>query len=152
MIEPAVFRTEIVRRAYEYWAGKAAGGRLPNRADIRPEELRALLPYIFLVDVTPEPLGFRFRLVGTKITEWAEKEYTGLTVTEADYGTQWKRIYDIYADVVRTRTPRHDIYSAPWVSREFLRYERLIAPLSGNGQDVDMLYGVLCALPRPRDT
>lgn len=143
VIDPAKFRTTIVRQAYHYWLGKCVRGRLPRRADLRPEEMRAFLPYVFLVDVVPAPLGFRFRLVGTQVTAWAEKEYTGRAVDERDYGPQWRRIFDIYAAVVASRRPRLDIYDAPWVSREFVRYERLIAPLSSDGQAIDMLFGTL---------
>jgi hypothetical protein len=145
MIESARFKTAIVRQAYEYWLGKCVRGRLPGRADLRPEELRAALPYIFLVDVTRDPLGFRFRLVGTRITEWAGQEFTGVAVDEPAYGAQWRRVFDTYAAVVESRRPQLDIWDAPWASREFVRYERLIAPLSSDGQTIDMLFGALYA-------
>lgn len=148
MLDVARFQTNVVRGAYEYWARKTIDGRLPRRSDIRPDELRALLPYVFLVDVAQAPLGFRFRLVGSAITTWAEKEYTGLAVDARDYGADWKRVFDIYAGVVAAGQPRRDVYKAPWVSREFLRYERVVAPLSSDGKTVDMLFGALQVLER----
>jgi hypothetical protein len=147
MIDPALFKTAAVRQAYEYWLAKCGDGQPPRRADLDPVEMRPLLPYVFLVDVTQAPLAFRFRLVGSKITEWAEKEYTGLGVNEGDYGPQWRRVFNLYAEVVASRAPRLDLYAAPWVSREFYRYERFIAPLSNDGASVDMLFGALHALP-----
>ncbi len=146
MIEPGAFKTAVVREAYAYWLGKCVRGRLPRRADLRPEEMRSLLPYIFLVDVTAAPLTFRFRLVGTQITEWAGKEFTGLGVDEHAYGPQWRRVHDLYVQVVETRRPRLDMWDAPWPSREFVNYERLVAPLSNDGQAIDMLFGALYAL------
>jgi hypothetical protein len=146
MIDASLFKTAVVRQVYEYWLGKCVRGRLPRRADLRPEEMRGLLPYVFLVDVTRVPLAFRFRLVGTKITEWAGQEYTGLAVDEDAYGPNWRRVFDVYAGVVDGRRPRLDVWDAPWVSREFVRYERLIAPLSGDGQVIDVLFGALFAL------
>ena len=145
MIDVKLFKTAVVRQVYEYWLGKCVRGRLPARAALRPEEMRAFLPYVFLVDVSAAPLAFRFRLVGTKITEWAGKEYTGLAVDEPAYGAHWRRVFDVYAAVVDGRRPRLDIWDAPWVSREFVRYERLIAPLSSDGQTIDMLFGALYA-------
>lgn len=147
MIDAAQFRTAAVRQAYTYWLGKCVRGRLPARADVRPDEMRAFLPNLFLVDVAQAPLGFRFRLVGTRITEWAEREYTGVPIDEGAYGPQWRRVFDTYAEVVAGRRPRLDIWDAPWASREFVRYERLIAPLSTDGQTVDMLFGALDVLP-----
>lgn len=151
MIDGHLFKTVVVREAYAYWLGKCVRGRLPARADLRPEEMRAFLPFLFLVDVGHDPLAFRFRLVGTKITEWAEKEYTGVPVDEAAYGPQWQRVFDTYAAIVAGRRPQLDIWDAPWVSREFVRYERLIAPLSSDGQTIDMLFGALHILPPEKD-
>lgn len=151
MIDVTLFKTAIVRQVYEYWLGKCVRGRVPGRADLRPEEMRAFLPYVFLVDVTRGPLAFRFRLVGTKITEWAGKEYTGLAVDEDAYGPQWRRVFDVYSGVVDSRRPRLDLWDAPWVSREFVRYERLIAPLSSDGQGIDMLFGALYACDAERN-
>jgi hypothetical protein len=106
---------------------------------------------VFLVDVTYAPLTFRFRLVGTEVTALARKEYTGLAVDERDYGPQWRRVFDRYAEVVVSRGPRLDLWNAPWVSREFLRYERVIAPLSSDGRTINMLFGALCPFACDKD-
>ncbi|MBI3497059.1 MAG: PAS domain-containing protein [Proteobacteria bacterium] len=137
------FKTAVVKQAHDYWLSKAAPGRLPARAEIELEEIKHLLPYVFLVDVAGNPTEFRFRLVGTEIDAWAGKPYTGLAVNERDYGPQWRRIYDEYLEVVRTRAPRFSRYRAPWVSKEYRLYERFIAPLSNSGGAVDMLFGAL---------
>ncbi|HEX9463878.1 MAG TPA: PAS domain-containing protein [Alphaproteobacteria bacterium] len=147
MIDPELFKSAVVRQAYEYWLGKCSGDRLPRRADVKPAEMRGMLPYVFLVDVTHAPLVFRYRLVGSRITDWAEREYTGRAVDERDYGPHWQRVFDMYASVVATRGPRRDIYTAPWVSREFYHYERVVAPLSNDGTIIDMLFGALHTLP-----
>ena len=151
MIDVSLFKTAVVRQVYEYWLGKCVRGRLPARADLHPEEMRGFLPYVFLVDVTPTPRAFRFRLVGTKIAEWAGKEYTGLAVDEDAYGPQWRRVFDAYAAVADSRRPRLDVWDAPWVSREFVRYERLVAPLSSDGHAVDILFGALYAFTAATD-
>ncbi|HEY7609190.1 MAG TPA: PAS domain-containing protein [Alphaproteobacteria bacterium] len=147
-MEQFPFKTRVVRESYEYWLGKCQGGRLPRRRDIRPEEIARLLPNIFLVDVVGDPPVFKFRLVGTKITEWAAGEYTGVTVNEAEYGPNWRRVYDSYLEAVHRRAPVYSEYSAPWKEREFLFYERIIAPLSDDGVTVNMLFGALDVVSR----
>ena len=149
-METFPFKTSIVRQAYEYWQSKGVGGRLPRRADIRPEEIVRLLPYVFLVDVIGDPPAFRFRLVGTQINQWAGGEYTGVTINEAEYGPNWRRIHDIYLDVWRKRAPVHSEYEAPWKTRDFLYYERIVAPMSNDGVAVDMLFGALNVVPRAK--
>jgi hypothetical protein len=143
MLDFDKFKTPVVRDTYSYWLSKCDKQAMPRRSDIRPEELRTLLPYIFLVDIGANPTEFRFRLVGSEIGVWAGKEYTGAAINEAEYGPQWRRIHAVYMDVLMSRQPRHDLYHAPWVSREFLYYERLVAPLSSDGQTIDMLFGSL---------
>jgi hypothetical protein len=143
-MEPASsFKTHVVRQAHDYWHAKAATGRLPSRADINPEEMRAILPYVYLVDVLHQPLRFRFRLVGTQIRVWAAREYTGIDVSEQDYGPNWRIIHEQYRAVTETKVPIHDDFEALWVNREFQHYERFLAPLASDGNSVDMLFGAL---------
>lgn len=149
--EMPAFRTSVVERAFRYWSSKSVGGRLPSRADIRPEEIPLLLPHVFLVDVRRAPLGFRFRLVGTEISRLASRDYTGIPVAEEEYGPDWKSVFDVYSRVVDTATPEISTRRAPWASREFLLYERLIAPLSSDGHTVDMLFGALHQITKQQD-
>jgi hypothetical protein len=146
MIDLAAFRSPNVRKAYEYWLRKSAGGHLPRRSDIKPRELRGLLPYVFLIDVAQEPLRFTFRLVGTEITRRAGAEYTGFTFSDQESASNWQAVFDDYRSVVDTRLPRRDERTAPWVSKEFYRFERMVAPLSSDGKTVDMLFGALQVL------
>jgi hypothetical protein len=138
-----IFTTDVVRQAYDYWRSKCAGGRPPRRADLRPEEIAPLLPYMFLVDVVGDPPTFKYRLVGTQINDWAGREFTGVALNEREYGPNWQLVHDIYAGVVKTREPVRSEYSAPWREREFLIYERIVAPLSSDGETIDMLFGAL---------
>ena len=137
------FQTPVVERAYAYWASKRASDRLPSRADLRPEEIPLLLPYVFLVDVEWQPLAFRFRLVGTEITRLAQREYTGVRVNAEEYGPCWKIVFSTYSRVVYSARPEVAIWSAPWNDRDFLTYERLIAPLCSAGGEIGMLFGAL---------
>jgi hypothetical protein len=146
MIDLTAFKTPKVRQAYEYWLSKSAGGLLPSRSDIKPQELRGLLPSIFLIDVTQVPLTFTFRVVGTQLTQWAGREYTGFAFSDGDGEPNWKLVFDDYRSVVEKRLPRRDERKAPWVSNEFYRFERMVAPLSNSGSTVDVLFGALHVL------
>jgi hypothetical protein len=141
--DPNHFQTTPVRRLAAYWLSKCVGDRLPRRADIRPEEIAPDLPYIYLVDVLRDPLAFRFRLIGTQITSWSEKDYTGAAVSATEYGPQWKTVFDSYCEIVEHRTPTAAERFAPWRKREFQYYERFLAPLSEDGQTITMIYGAL---------
>jgi hypothetical protein len=142
-IDPANFITPKVRQAYEYWFSKSVDGRLPSRSDIKPRELSGLLDQLFLIEVTREPLTFTFRLLGTQLTKWAGREYTGLVFSKRTVSPNWKEVFNDCRSVVETRLPRYDQKSAPWMTNEFSRIERMIAPLSNDGKTVDMLFGAI---------
>src|SRR3546814_20840003 len=54
-----------LREIYHYWSGKRGGRCYPTRADIRPAEIKRLLPFVLLLDVLDDGRHFRIRLVGT---------------------------------------------------------------------------------------
>jgi hypothetical protein len=139
-----------MRRLAAYWLWKRVDGRLPRRADIRPEEITPDLPFIYLVDVLRDPLAFRYRLVGTRVSAWSMRDYTGASVTPAEYGPNWKIIFDAYCDIVEQRLPRATELFAPWLRREFQYYERFLAPLSEDGETVTMIYGALHIVTPPK--
>ncbi|MDQ7247786.1 PAS domain-containing protein [Dongia sedimenti] len=64
-----------VRRIFDYWCGKASGGRIPLRASIDPTELVDLLPCLMIVEVIEG--RFRYRLVGTEVAANAGGDFTG---------------------------------------------------------------------------
>ena len=82
-------------------------------------------------------------LIGTEIDRLAARSYTGAGVNEAEYALGWKRIHEQYQSVVETRAPRLEINDAAWTGREFITYERFIAPLSTDGAVIDALFGAL---------
>jgi PAS domain len=72
-----------VRAFYEYWRAAAPPGRLPGRQHIAPEDIVALLPKVWLLDVHRNPLRFRYRLAGTEVVRSLRREVTGQWLDEA---------------------------------------------------------------------
>lgn len=135
------------RAFLSYWHSKCRateqGQAYPRRSDIHPEEIRALLPYIFMVDVLrggPD-LDFRFRLVGTAIME-IEGEHTGLKLSamfpdRAAYAVLWRQYRDAAAGKVWVR---HE--TLRWQDRDHVAYEVILAPLQDDSGQVTMLIGI----------
>ncbi|MEQ9609602.1 MAG: PAS domain-containing protein [Kiloniellaceae bacterium] len=135
------------REFLAYWHGKCplpeAGGGFPARADIAPEEILKLLPYIFMLDVVDEggTQDFRFRLVGTAIVE-IEGEHTGRLLSEMfpdreAYRVLWQQYHDAAAGKVWVR---HE--TLRWQGRDHLHYEVILAPLQDDAGGVTMLIGI----------
>jgi hypothetical protein len=137
---------------YGYWQSKRTPGRLPGRAEIDPTALRGLLPRIALIDVLAQPDGpaFRFRLAGTELVQRGGQDPTGRRFDEIYRGEYLEQVQAVYREVVDAGAPRliHRVY--PLVpEREYLRYERLLLPLAGDGVRVDMVL-LLVAVSRQR--
>jgi len=135
------------REFLAYWHSKRpppeAGGGFPTRADIAPEEILKLLPYIFMLDVLGEDgaQDFRFRLVGTAIMD-IEGEHTGQLLSgmfpdREAYRVLWQQYQDAAAGKVWVR---HE--TLRWQGRDHLHYEVILAPLQDEAGGVTMLIGI----------
>src|SRR5512147_2411273 len=93
-----------IHRLYSYWQSQRErrGQGLPQRADIAPDQIRDLLPNIMIVDVERDPLRFRYRLVGTRVVEYNDLEFTGRYLGEIGWPEE-RELFDSYAEVVETR-------------------------------------------------
>ena len=124
-----------------YWSGLRRGQRLPGRGDIRPEDLKRLLPAVSLVDVVGEAKDFRLRLAGTGLYEVYGREITGLTLAELYGATAADYWGGELRTVVQQRKPGVGVHSLSWRGASHLSILWLRLPLASNGTDVDMILG-----------
>ena len=112
---------------------------MPARADFLPHILSDHLGWIALLDVERSPLRFRYRLVGTGITQAVGRDSTGRYLDEL-YEPD---IYEIAASgfrrVVETQRPVRVQGKLEQVDKGFMRYEALELPLSDDGVEVNMV-------------
>ena len=135
--------SRLGREFLAYWHARAPQDGFPRRSDILPEDLKGLLPYIFMVDVLREgdTLDFRFRLIGTEIMR-IEGEHTGLRLSEMfpdrkAYEVLWRQYQDAVSGKIRVR---HE--TLRWQDREHVNYEVILAPLQDDAGEVHMLIGL----------
>lgn len=133
------------------WWERARGDRaMPGRQDFDPVKAPpAMLPHILLADVVWTPrLRFRYRLIGTHITQAMGRDSTGRwfddLYNEYEYGTVTASIMR----AIETGRPVSTLARAPADERSFLRIEAVDMPLAANGKDVDMIMS-LCDIRNP---
>jgi hypothetical protein len=134
-----------LKALFAYWTSKLAGRAIPRRSDINPEEIRSLLPDIFIMDIH-HPLRFRFRLVGTMICQRWHEDNTGKWLDELDYDGVRAMVLEQYVTVARTGAPRCDIADFVRDGGRHLHYRRLLLPLSEDGINPNMLLGMQKAI------
>jgi hypothetical protein len=135
------FREPVLKRLYDYWRQQRGARVMPARPDIDAAEIPGLLPYIFVIDVMEKPRDFRFRIAGTHMREALGEELTGRHIADAfpaEFGAEVKAIWSRAVD---QREPVRG-WGDLWVpGREFVKWEGLAAPLSADGETVNMLLG-----------
>ncbi len=150
-------RNRIILKTFEYWQSKLRGGRLPSRADILPGELRDLLPFLFIADVnTLTPMGteINLRLAGTHIERALGMDLTGCPVggiakhwQDFTVGRDFFDAANLRCAIIATHEIRgpanKEKFLPQQTSAAYLRYHRLVLPLSRDGRHIDRLLGAL---------
>jgi hypothetical protein len=126
-----------LRRLYDYWLSKKGDRMAPPRADIFPEDIRDLLPWVFIMERVGDRL--RYRLVGESVREMYGGKLIGMFIDEVDldhvtaaYIGEYQRAGIEGPTVKKWKFTKND--------GRHLEYERLIMPLSSDGKTVDMFF------------
>jgi len=126
-----------------YWQAKAGCEALPARADIVAAEIPRLLPYMAIVDILREPFDFRYRLVGTHLTEMMGAERTGLRMREIFPPPAAAATGQLIARLVSHRQPIACAGNMPWLNANYREFQALILPLAADGREVNMALMVM---------
>src|SRR5438874_31119 len=101
----AALIAEIVVPALSYWESIRGDRAMPRRGDIDPAEIPRLLPFVMLVDVSADPLDFRFRLVGTEIDAITSTNLRGQRFSANAQLACGSKVWNDYEVVTTTRRP-----------------------------------------------
>ena len=128
---------------YRYWDSRRGARPMPRRADIDPIEMRDWLARMALIDVAADGGRFRYRLVGTALTELRGADPTGLAVEAARPREDAEIVLAAYRQVVEQKAPVF-CHPARQVRRDQMAEDRrMLLPLSNDGQRVDVILGYL---------
>lgn len=114
---------------------------MPCRADIKPFDIPRMLSGISLIEVSSDISASHVRLAGTRLREIYDREITGLTLAELDWGD--KRDYWIAAfeRTISDGLPTQGVVKGPRLNKEHMVQYWLRLPLRTTGPSVGM---VLC--------
>lgn len=124
------------------WNSKRDGRTYPGRADFDVLELRSWLGDLELVDVersTDDNYRFKYRLVGTRITEIDGSDVTGRYADDV-FPNNLHAVVNSYNAVMTTGEPfLHDATLLPGNDGVYRNYRKLVLPLASDGEKIDML-------------
>lgn len=124
-----------IRALGDYWESLADGG-VPDRAQLDVARILALLPFLMLMEVEPDPFVVRYRLTGTRIDEWVGLNATGRTLNEfvpGDSSGSSAYLLACYEKCWRAGAPVIGAYDWPSVAGNPLRIWFGIFPFSIDG-------------------
>lgn len=137
-------RSPRIRALHDYWKSKCSDVVPPPRSAIEPAEIRPLLPYLLLTELTDAPFRIGYRLVGTAVVRWHGEDFTGRehgsVASLADSGLE-----DSYRQAVATKAPvfgRTALYAG---DQSWIGFEYAIFPLSDDGKTINKCLAIECA-------
>lgn len=142
-LDIADVRSPRIHRLYDYWRAQHQGDRLPRRADIHPEDIPHLLPYVLMIDLETSPFRVFYRLVGTKVAAYNKRDFSGHYLDEFTFpsGTA---IADSYRAVVDSRRPRFGRGNLRSRIDSWVAFEYGLLPLSDDGRIVNKCLAIEC--------
>ena len=140
--DPHHGKSELVRVLHAWWEAARGSADVPDRCDLCPDELRQLLPFLFIADAEHDPFRVRYRLVGTRAVGITGIDITGRYLDEllsAEPDQPW---IDHYKRVYLTRKPLLGATTVPTSTGKMFTYEFGIFPLRKGGPSIDQFVAV----------
>ncbi len=138
-VAPTSLANPILDYFLSYWHQKRCGAVMPSRASIRPNDLKVHMGWVILLDALPDYADFRYRLVGSRVTEYFLGDATGRTVREAYADAQApesfaNEVVRLHRAVCRKQVPIH-VHGGfgEWKRRVYPNFDALYLPLSDDG-------------------
>lgn len=134
------------------WREKSEGRPMPRRSQFTPRDLKDLLRNILIFErIERNPSRFRWRLVGTNITEITGYNMTGKTIEEsvpAEHLPRWIECGDLILDGGQ---PLRFLGRVHISGREYLDAENLFVPLANDNDEPTFIMGLCNYTPRRSD-
>jgi len=139
----APVKSEAVRHLNAWWLEHRGQSGVPDRRDFDPTGFPRLLPNMIISDVQPDPFRIRYRLVGTKVADVLNFDFTGHyldeMVDEAS-NTPW---LDYYAASYASRQPLFGSVTERTVAGGTFTFEFGIYPVAvGGGTEIRQFLSV----------
>jgi hypothetical protein len=134
----------------DYWDAKRGPRAMPARADIVPAEMKQHIRAIVLVDALPDYADFRYRMIGSDVSEYMLGDAAGKTVREA-FSRYGQAAVDGavggYTRMARDRMIMRLHGPAAWLGHPHLDFDTIHLPLSDDGEHVNMIISAVVFEP-----
>lgn len=144
--DPAAIDNPVLDFFLRYWREKRGSRAMPARADIVLRDIKPYLGFICLLDVLPGAADFRYRLVGSRISEYFLGDGTGRTVREALGGFDSEVVNGALWLFRTCCAKKHPLRiwapGGDWQGHYYPDNDAIYLPLGADGENADMVMNV----------
>ena len=133
---------DILKNIYLHWLQMKGDRSMPSRADLNPADIVEFLPNICLVDVGKVTNRYKMRLIGTETVKAISADITGKYLDEVPLLEQ--HLKERYDWVKKEKRPYIISGKLRWSKFSYLDFCSIGLPLSGDGENVDIIMYVSC--------
>ena len=137
-VSAAQLKSQKLRQLLEFWQRLRGARSLPYRSEFIPEQLGFLLGQVSLMQVTHDPLSFRFRLVGTRIEEAGRRGDQNKTLDQIEPDSYRETLIGAFGAAATSAEPVINLIEIRGPHRAF-HYEQVVLPFTVKGERVEML-------------
>ncbi len=141
-IDPQNLQHPVLAFLKGYWDARRGSRAMPSRADISPADMKEHLGWIVLLDALPDYSDFRYRTIGSRVTQYFLSDSTGKTISEAfePYGeAAVKGVLWLHRKAAQDGIGVRAFGGAGWLGRSFLDFDSLVLPLSDDGKTANKI-------------
>ena len=140
--DPNESKSHLVRRLHGWWNGKRSDSDVPDRSALQPEDLKPLLPCIFIADAEHNPFRVRYRLVGTRAAEITGFDISGRYLDELLSSEPDQPWIEHYRTAYVSRRPLLGATTVPTSTGSLFTYEFGIFPLRNGGLSIEQFVAI----------
>lgn len=140
-IEPDAATSDVVLEGYRYWRAQRGRRAFPSRIDIRPADIKRVLPNLILAKVLDDGRDFQFRIVGQSIAAAHGLNPINWRVSELDKHADGFSavVMRVYLSVYESGRPYASRGSLKHLDRDYRTFESIFLPLGPSDGVVDHL-------------
>jgi len=150
MFDPDSIAHPALRGLYDHWRSLPATGGVPAWRAFDPVAVVPCIGWLLVADITREPFGVRYRLVGERLTALYGRELTGCDLASLYLPDFRARVLEAYLAVATDGAPRYELLTFYDLPGKY-DYHRLMLPFTRSGEAVDIvMVGIFPADPQLR--
>ena len=133
---------------HDFWREECRGAVPIPRELVDAVRMPAtLLPRFAIVEVLRDPLDFRYRLLGTNLTQFFGRDNTGRKFSEIYYPEpHGENLKNYFAMIANENAIVYREANAAWANRDYVTIASMFMPGTTDGVRTDLIFGAVISI------